>query len=88
MGLLECLWSSGLRQISIIKNSSQGGNKLARSSYKSNKRQKELARKQKKEAKRERKLDKSTLKPEENRNESLNEGGNILVPQGHESQMK
>ena len=50
----------------IIKNNSQGGNKLARSNYQFNKRQKELARKKKKEQKRQDKLDKKTLKPEEN----------------------
>jgi hypothetical protein len=59
----------------IIKNNSQGGNKLARSN--SNKRQKELARKQKKEQKRQRKLDKNTIKSEENQNQSQNEGENL-----------
>ena len=61
----------------IIKNNSQGGNKLARSNYQFNKRQKELARKKKKEEKRQRKLDKDTIKPEENPNQSQNEGENI-----------
>ena len=57
----------------IIRNNSQGGNKLARSNYQFNKRQKELARKQKKEEKRQRKLDKNTIKSEENPNQSQNE---------------
>jgi hypothetical protein len=61
----------------IIKNNSQGGNKLARSNYSFNKRQKELARKKKKEEKRQRKLDKNTLKSEENPNQSQNEGENL-----------
>jgi hypothetical protein len=60
----------------IIKNNSQGGNKLARSNYQFNKRQKELARKKKKEQKRQRKLDKNTIKSEENPNQSQNEGEN------------
>ena len=60
--------------IVIIKNNSQGGNKLARSNYQFNKRQKELARKKKKEQKRQRKLDKNTIKSEENPNQSQNEG--------------
>jgi hypothetical protein len=72
----------------IIKNNSQGGNRLARSNYQSNKRQKELARKKKQEQKRERKLDKSTIKPEENPDQSQNEGENLLVPKVHESQMQ
>jgi len=50
----------------IIKNNSQGGEKLARSNYQFNKRQKELARKKKKDQKRQRKLDKNTIKSEEN----------------------
>ena len=54
----------------IIKNNSQGGNKLARSNYQFNKRQKELARKKKKEQKRQRKLDKKTIKPEKNLDQS------------------
>ena len=61
---------------------------MARSSYKSNKRQKELARKKKKEEKRERKLDRSTVKPDENLNQPQNEGENQLVPRVDESQMK
>ena len=60
-----------------IKNNSQGGNKLARSNYSFNKRQKELARKKKKEQKRQRKLDKDTIKSEEDPNQSQNEGENI-----------
>jgi len=60
----------------IIKNNNQGGNKLARSNYQFNKRQKELARKKKKEQKRQRKLDKNTIKSEENPNQSQNEGEN------------
>jgi len=61
----------------IIKNSSQGGNKLARSNYQFNKRQKELARKKKKEEKRQRKLDKNTIKSEETPNQVQNEGENL-----------
>ncbi|MBR9683696.1 hypothetical protein GOV03_04110 [Candidatus Woesearchaeota archaeon] len=61
----------------IIKNNSQGGNKLARSNYQFKKRQKELARKKKKEQKRQRKLDKNTIKSEENPNQSQNEGENL-----------
>jgi len=68
-----------------IKNNRQGGNKLARSSYQFNKRQKELARKKKKEQKREKKLDKRTMEPEENPNQSQNEGENLLVPKLRES---
>jgi hypothetical protein len=60
--------------LSLSKNNSQGGNKLARSNYQFNKRQKELARKKKKEQKRQRKLDKNTIKSEENPNQSQNEG--------------
>jgi len=60
----------------IIKNNSQGGNKLARSNYQFNKRQKELARKIKKENKRQRKLDKDTITSEENPNQSSNEEEN------------
>ncbi len=54
----------------IIKNNSQGGDKLARSNYQFKKRQKELARKKKKDQKRQRKLDKNTIKPEENPDQS------------------
>ncbi len=61
----------------IIKNNSQGGNKLARSHYKFSKRQKELARKKKKEEKRQRKLDKKSIISEENPNQSENEGENL-----------
>ena len=58
----------------IIKNNSQGGNKLARSNYQFNKRQKEIARKKKKEEKRQRKLDKNTIKSdEENPDQSQDE---------------
>jgi hypothetical protein len=60
----------------IIKNNSQGGNKLARSNYQFNKRQKELAKKKKKEEKKQRKQDKNTIKSEENPNQSQNEGEN------------
>ena len=60
----------------IIKNNSQGGDKLARSNYQFNKRKKELARKKKKEQKRQRKLDKNTIKSEEDPNQSQNEGEN------------
>ena len=62
----------------IIKNSSQGGNKLARSNYQFNKRQKEIARKKKKEEKRQRKLDKNTIKSEEESpDQSQNEEENL-----------
>ena len=61
----------------IIKNNSQGGNKLARSNYQFNKRQKELAKKKKKEQKRQRKLDKNTIESEENPNQSQIEGENL-----------
>ena len=61
----------------IIKNNSQGGNKLARSNHKFKKRQKELARKEKKELKRQRKLNKKTINSEENPNQFQNEGENI-----------
>ena len=61
----------------IIKKNSQGGNKLARSNYSFNKRQKELARKKKKEQKKQRKLDKKTIESEENPNLSQNEGENL-----------
>ena len=62
--------------VAIIKNNSQGGDKLARSNYQFNKRQKELARKKKKEQKRQRKLDKNIIKSEEDPNQSLNEEEN------------
>jgi len=61
----------------IIKNNSQGGNKLARPNHQFKKRQKELARKKKKEQKRQRKLDKNTIKSEENPNQAQNEGENL-----------
>jgi hypothetical protein len=61
----------------IIKNNSQGGNKLARSNYSFNKRQKELARKKKKELKKQRKLDKNIIKSEEDPKQSQNEGENL-----------
>jgi hypothetical protein len=60
-----------------IKNNSQGGNKLARSNYQFNKRQKELAKKKKKEQKRQRKLDKNSIKSEENPNLPQDEGENL-----------
>jgi len=63
--------------VGIIKNNSQGGNKLARSNYQFNKRRKELARKKKKEEKRQRKLDKKAIKSEENPDQSKNEGENL-----------
>jgi len=43
---------------------------LARSNYQFNKRQKELARAKKKDQKRQRKLDKKTIKPEEDIDQS------------------
>ena len=61
----------------MIKNNSQGGNKLARSNHQFKKRQKELARKKKKEQKRQRKLDKDTINSEEDPNQSQNEGENL-----------
>jgi len=61
----------------IIKNYSQRGNKLARSNYTFNKRQKELARKKKKEQKRQRKLDKNTIKSEANPDQPQNEVENL-----------
>ena len=48
-----------------IKNSSQGGDQLAKAKYSFKKHQKELARKQKKEQKRQRKLDKDIVKSDE-----------------------
>jgi len=60
----------------IIRNNGQGGNKLARSNYQFNKRQKEMARKKKKDQKRQRKLDKKIIKPEENQDQAQNEGEN------------
>jgi hypothetical protein len=60
-----------------IKNTSQGGNKLARSNYQFNKRKKELEKKKKKEQKRQRKLDKNTINSEENPIMSQNEGENL-----------
>ena len=61
----------------IIKNNSQGGNKLARSNYQFNKRQKELARKKKKEQKRQSKLDKKAMQSEETPDQSQNEEENL-----------
>jgi len=61
----------------IINNNSQGGNKLARSNYQFNKRQKEIARKKKKEQKRQSKLDKKTIKSEENPDQTQNEEENL-----------
>ena len=46
---------------------------MARSNYKFNKRQKEIARKKKKELKRQRKLDKNAINSEEDPNQSQNE---------------
>jgi hypothetical protein len=60
-----------------ISNNSQGGDKLARSNYQFNKRQKELARKKKKEEKRQLKLDKNTIKSEDNQNNSQDEEENL-----------
>jgi len=60
-----------------IKNNIQGGNKLARSNYQFNKRQKEFARKEKKEQKRQRKRDKNSIRSEENLNLHQNEGENL-----------
>jgi len=44
---------------------------LARLNYQFNKRQKELAKKKKKDEKKRRKLDKNTIKPEENPDQSI-----------------
>ncbi len=60
-----------------LRNNSQGGNKLARSNYQFNKRQKELARKKKKEQKRQSKLDKKAMQPEETPDQSQNEEENL-----------
>ena len=51
-----------------------GGDNLAKSHYQFKKRQKELAKKKKKELKRQRKLEKNDINPEENSNESQDEG--------------
>jgi hypothetical protein len=59
--------------LSSSKTIATGGNKLARSNYQFNKRQKELARKIKKEQKRQRKMDKNEIKSEENPSQSENE---------------
>lgn len=61
----------------VIKNFSQGGNKLARSNYQSNKRQKELAKKKKKEQKRQRKLDKSIIESKDNQDQPQEEGEDL-----------
>ena len=50
---------------------------MARSNYKFNKRQKELARKKKKELKRQRKLDKNAVDLEEEPNQPQNEGEDL-----------
>ena len=50
---------------------------MARSNYKFNKRQKEIARKKKKELKRQRKLDKNAINSEEDPNQSQNEGEDL-----------
>ena len=63
--------------VAIIKNNSQGGNKLARSNHKFKKRQKELARKEKKELKRQRKLNKNIMESEENPDQFQNEEENV-----------
>jgi hypothetical protein len=75
--------SSGLTQnksvhrlfflVVVISNNSRGGDKLARSNYQFNKRQKELARKKKKEEKRQLKLERNTLKSGNNENPSQDE---------------
>ena len=44
---------------------------MARLNYQFNKRQKELAKKKKKDEKKRRKLDKNTIKPEENPDQSI-----------------
>ncbi len=60
----------------LIKNNSQGGNKLARSNYQFNKRQKELAKKKKKEQKKQLKLDRKAIKSDENQDQSQDEEEN------------
>jgi hypothetical protein len=71
---------SGQTRITLciyIENNSQGGDKLARSNYQFKKRQKELERKKKKEEKRQLKLDKTTIKPEDNQDQSHDEDENL-----------
>ena len=50
---------------------------MAKTNYRYDKRQKELAKKKKKEEKRQRKLDKNNIQPKENPEQSPDEGGNI-----------
>ena len=50
---------------------------MAKTNYRYDKRQKELAKKKKKEEKRQRKLDKNNIQPKENPVQSPDEGENI-----------
>ncbi len=50
---------------------------MAKTNYRYDKRQKELAKKKKKEEKRQRKLDKYNIQPKENPEQSPDEGENI-----------
>ncbi len=50
---------------------------MAKTNYRYEKRQKELAKKKKKEEKRQRKLDKNNIQPKENSEQSPDEGENI-----------
>jgi hypothetical protein len=59
------------------QGNSQGGEKLARSNYKFEKRQKELAKKKKKEEKRQLKIEKNTIGAEENPTQVLDQGENL-----------
>jgi hypothetical protein len=61
----RCFRTHTVSFIAAIHGSNPGGHNLARSNYKFQKRQKELARKKKKEEKRQRKLEKNNPNPEE-----------------------
>ena len=61
------------------QNNRQGGDKLARSNYQFNKRQKELARKKKKAEKRESRLAKKTVEPDEASIDSQNDEADSSV---------
>ena len=50
---------------------------MAKTNYRYDKRQKELAKKKKKEEKRQRKLDKNNIEPKDNPEQSPDEGENI-----------
>ena len=61
----------------IIKNTHWKEDGVAKTNYRYDKRQKELAKKKKKEEKRQRKLDKNNIQPKENPEQSPDEGENI-----------